>query len=278
MYTGIMVAPNGARLKYDSHEKIPLSLEQIATTAKECEQKGANAIHLHIRDEKLDHLLDVDKYKQTIDAIKKECTKEFLIQVTTEAVGKYKPQEMIALIKELRPKATSVAIKELIPTDTKDELKAARDFYRFSRDENIGVQHILYSVEDIKKFHRLLEQDVICGDKHSILFVLGRYVKDEGYEGKDLLTYLYTLKELNLEEDVKWMLCAFGQKELGSLVAASLLGGHCRIGFENSRVLANGDKAKDNPSQVKLLRNELKTLNQKKASPNEMREILGIFK
>jgi len=279
MNSGIMVAPNGARLKYNEHKKIPLVIEQIVKTAKRSEKAGAQAIHLHVRDNNLDHVLDVKRYKETIKAIRKVCKKDFIIQSTTEAVGKYSPQDIYSLIKELKPQASSVAIKELIPSvDNIRELKLAKDFYKFAVDKNIGIQHILYSPEDLKKFHDLLQKGIINGEKHSVLFVLGRYSKGQQSNASDLIPYLQTLKELKLGNIVNWMVCAFGQKEISSLVAASILGGHCRIGFENSRETPYGEKAKNNESQVKFLRKELRSLDIQKVDNIKMREILGIFK
>ena len=279
MKSGIMVAPNGARLLSSEHKELPLRKNEIVHTAKKCELAGAQAIHLHVRDDNFKHILDVKRYQETILDIQKECNKDFIIQATTECVGIYKPFEMIDLIKELKPQATSVAIKELIPDENNvSELKDAKEFYSFSRDENIGVQHILYSADDLKKFHKLLEQGIITGDKHSILFVVGRYSKNQKSEVGDLMPFLKTLEELKLKDSVHWMLCAFGQMEIPSLVAASLLGGHNRIGFENSRELPTGVKAKNNESQIEYLKAQHKSLNIEQVKTNEMREILGIFK
>ena len=278
MNTGIMVAPNGARLLQNEHEALPLEQEHIANTAYECEQAGAQAIHLHVRADNFKHILDVKKYQDTTDAIKKRCSKDFIVQATTEAVGMYKPAEMIALVKELKPQATSVAIRELILNDSKEELNAAKDFYSFARKENIGVQHILYSREDVERFAKLLEREIIQGDKHSILFVLGRYAKDQRCDAKDLMPYLQSLKDLCLEKNVHWMVCAFGEMEIPSLTAAAVFGGHNRIGFENSRRLPNADIAVSNQKQVEYLRNQLLALNINKVTTQNMREILGIFK
>jgi len=279
MNSGIMVAPNGARLLQDEHPELPLVQNDIVNTALMCKNEGANAIHLHVRGDDFKHILDVKKYQETIAAIRVECKDDFVIQATTEAVGRYQPDEMISLIKQLKPQATSVAIKELLPSlDNKKELINAKEFYKFSRDENIGVQHILYSSDDLRRFHRLLEQEVITGEKHSILFVLGRYAKGQRCETTDLIPFLETLKTLKLENCVHWMLCAFGEMEIPALVAASVLGGHCRIGFENSRVLPNGQIAKNNASQVQYLKKQLEALNIGKVETKDMKEILGIFK
>jgi len=279
MNSGIMVAPNGARLPKEEHEALPLITEDIANTALQCQNSGANAIHLHVRDDKFKHVLDVKRYEETIAAIQSKCSDDFIVQATTEAVGMYEPQEMISLIKQLKPQATSVAIKELLPSnDNKIELENAKAFYKFSREENIGVQHILYSSDDLRRLHKLLEQEVITGEKHSILFVLGRYAKGQRCETSELIPFLETLKNLKLENSVQWMLCAFGEMEIPSLVAASILGGHCRIGFENSRVLPNGTKAKNNASQVKYLKQQLEALNIGSLQSSDMREVLGIYK
>jgi uncharacterized protein (DUF849 family) len=279
MNTGIMVAPNGARLLYDEHESMPLKKNEIVQTAINCEKAGANAIHLHIRDDNYKHILDVKRYKETITDIANACSKDFIIQATTESVGMYKPNEMISLIQELKPQATSVAIKELLPSlDNALELNAAKDFYTFARLENIGVQHILYSSDDLRKFNKLLEQGVIPGDRHSVIFVLGRYAKNQKCEASDLIPYLQTLKELKLENNVHWMLCAFGEKEIPSLVAGAVLGGHNRIGFENSRLMPNGKKAKNNESQVSYLQAQLQALSLEQITNTDMRSVLGIYK
>lgn len=274
-----MVAPNGARLLKDEHNALPLSINEIVETSKNCESAGANAIHLHVRDNNLKHTLSVSKYKQSIEAIKKECSKDFIIQATTESVGMYEPDEMISVIKELRPQATSVAIKEILPLfDDKKQLKQAKDFYTFAQDENIGVQHILYSLDDLKRFNKLLEQEIIRSSKHSMLFVLGRYSKNQESKISEIIPLLQELKNLNLEDKVHWMLCAFGKMQIPSLVATSLLQGHARIGFENSRLLPNSKQALNNEEQVRYLRNQLEALNIQKTKYQESKEILGIFK
>ena len=279
MRCGIMVAPNGARLKYDEHIALPLKLEEIVNTADECEKAGANAIHLHIRDNNLNHILDANIYKQTIEAIRKKCSKEFLIQTTTEAVGMYEAKDIISLVKTLKPQCTSIALKEIIPKiDDLKLLKEAKKFYDFAKNENIGIQHILYSKQDLLNFQTLLEKEIITTQKHSILFVLGRYSKDLNCDTKDIIPFLSTLKEINLEDKVHWMVCAFGQNETLSLVNSAILGGHCRVGFENSRLKANGETALNNESQVKNLREYLDSLSINKLNQDEMKKVLGIFK
>lgn len=278
MKTGIMLAANGARLNKSDHNNIPLNKESLAKTALLSFKEGAQAMHIHIRDDNNKHSLDLHQYQETLDFIKKDLTSDFILQVTSETLGIYTSSDIIYLIKNLKPQATSIALREIIKDESLKSKKEVKDFFSFTKKENIGVQHILYSYEDLIKFNKLLEQEIIIGDKHSVLFVLGRYTKNQESSPKDLLVFLETLEKLKLNNHLHWMLCAFGQMEIPSLITAANLGGHLRIGFENSIVLPNGEKAKDNASQIKYLKMCLNNLNIKSVNSTEMREILGIFK
>ena len=83
----IAVAPNGARKTQQDHPQLPISPKEIAHTAAACRDAGACMLHLHVRDEKLGHSLDVERYREAIRAIRQEVGDEFIIQITTEAVG-----------------------------------------------------------------------------------------------------------------------------------------------------------------------------------------------
>ena len=91
----IAVAPNGARKTKQDHAGLPLSPAELALTAAECEDAGACMIHLHVRDQQGRHSLDADLYRDAIAAIRKQVGDELVIQITTEAVGIYKPDEQI---------------------------------------------------------------------------------------------------------------------------------------------------------------------------------------
>ena len=68
----IAVAPNGARKTQKDHPQLPISPKEIAHTAAACQEAGACMLHLHVRDKKLVHSLDVDRYRKTIQAIRQE--------------------------------------------------------------------------------------------------------------------------------------------------------------------------------------------------------------
>ena len=89
----LMVAPNGARRVYQDHPAIPLTPEELARDAKECLAAGASAMHVHVREADGHHLLDAAAYQDAISAIQEVVGDQLLLQVTSEAGGRYSPSE-----------------------------------------------------------------------------------------------------------------------------------------------------------------------------------------
>ena len=89
----LMVAPNGARKVKKDHPEVPLTIKETVEVAKNCFEAGAGAIHLHVRNNKGEHVLDAGLYKEALNELERQVPKMH-IQVTTEAVGKYSPEEM----------------------------------------------------------------------------------------------------------------------------------------------------------------------------------------
>ena len=153
-----MVAPNGARKTKEDHPNLPISISEIVKEAVNCFNEGANAIHAHVRDKKGDHCLDVGLYRELLSELDIKVP-ELPVQITTEAVGKFSPEEQFEVVKLVQPEAASVALIEMMPNIKEPRL--AQNFYNFSIENNIQIQHILYSVEDLKLFKKAIELKVI---------------------------------------------------------------------------------------------------------------------
>ncbi len=138
----IMVAPNGARKGPADHPNLPITIEATVKDALECQAAGAQAIHLHVRDDQGKHSLDASRYLAATEAVRKAAGPDFPIQITTEAVGMFKPHEQIAVVKAVKPEAVSIATKELIP-DASEEAAAARALSLGLRQQDRRAAHRL---------------------------------------------------------------------------------------------------------------------------------------
>lgn len=264
----IMVAPNGAYKSKDDHPRIPLSAPELAQTAAECAQAGAAAIHLHVRDARGRHTLDPGVYREAIAAIRAEVGERLLIQITSEAAGIYAPPEQMRAVRELEPESVSLAVREIIPDEAAEP--QAGEFLRWLLAAGILPQFILYSAEDVARYHRLRERGVIPRGRHFVLFVLGRYRSGEASNPRDLLPFLAAHGEQS-----QWAVCAFGAGEHACAVAAAALGGHVRVGFENNLQLKDGRRAPGNAALVEQIRGAAEALGRPLADAARARELLG---
>ncbi len=241
----VAVAPNGARKTRQDHPAIPLSAEETAREAAACREAGAAMIHLHVRDADLRHSLDAAAYREAIAAVRREAGDRLIVQMTTESVGIYGPQEQMAAVREVRPEAVSLALREICPNE--DSLVEAAPFLEWMAAERIMPQYIIYSLEDLARFADLRGRGVVPGERPFLIYVLGRYTEGQVSTPGDLLPFLDAAKEMSGHE---WAICAFGRREAACALTAAALGGHVRVGFENNMYLANGDLAPDNAALV----------------------------
>jgi 3-keto-5-aminohexanoate cleavage enzyme len=239
----ICVAPNGARRNKSDHARLPMSAQELAAEARACQQSGATAIHLHVRDAQGRHSLDPVLYRDAINAIEAATAGNMVVQITTEAVGIFTPAQQIETVMAVCPEAVSVAVRELVP-DTLAEAAAGR-FYAWAQAKGVGMQHVLYDANDVKRAVALQASGVIPQERPHVLLVLGRYAKNLTSDPSDLTPMLQVLPP-----DWPWSLCAFGMTESRCMQAAIERGGNCRVGFENNLQLEQGGIAAGNADLV----------------------------
>ncbi|MBL4800678.1 MAG: 3-keto-5-aminohexanoate cleavage protein, partial [Emcibacter sp.] len=173
----IMCAPNGARRQKTDHPNIPITPDEIARCTEEIIAAGASILHLHVRDAQGGHSLDVGRYRAAISAIRDVVDHDIIIQATSEAVGKYSRPEQMAMVKELRPEAVSLSLRELIPDDT--ALSDMVPFMEWMAQEHIFPQYILYDEADYQRFEAYRKQGIFQTDQPFALFVLGSYMGND---------------------------------------------------------------------------------------------------
>ncbi|GGF72659.1 3-keto-5-aminohexanoate cleavage protein [Azorhizobium oxalatiphilum] len=239
----IMSAINGARRTRADHPALPMSALDIATESLRCGAAGATAIHLHVRDEAGRHSLDAGRYREVLAEIRARGGDTPILQVTTEAVGLYTPAEQMAMVRAVRPEAFSVAVRELF--GDAGMVDAAATFLAECAEAGMAVQYILYDPEDVQRFDALLEAGTIPRGNAAQLFVLGRYDTGLPSEPASILRFLAARRHA-----LDWSVCAFGPAEAACCMAAALLGGDVRMGFENNLHLPDGRVAPDNAALV----------------------------
>ena len=272
MTLAIMSAPNGARPTAADHPRLPLTIEAIAEDAAAIAAAGAQAVHVHVRDDDGRHILDAARHTAAERAIRSRAGGDIVVQMTTEAVGRYTPRQQIELVKAAAPEAVSIAMAELMP-DAGAEA-AAVELYQWMLERRIAVQHILYTPEEFDRFAAFVARGVIPGARFSLIFPLGRYASDRQSLPGDLAPFAARMRDADSAR-YDWWVCAFGARETELLAAAAALGGHCRVGFENNFLNADGTVAADNADRVRDLKQALAGVGRAPASRAETLRVLG---
>ncbi|WP_065334316.1 BKACE family enzyme [Tritonibacter mobilis] len=236
----LMVAPNGARRGKGDHLALPLTAEELAATAKACHQLGAQALHMHVRDDEGVHSLDAGRYRDAIAAVT-ECAPAMHIQITTESAGLFDVPAQLACLEALRPAAASVSVREM----ARDAALAARA-YAVCAEAGTQVQHILYTPACVAQLQAWYADGTVPQEMRDVILVLGQYATGQPAAPAMLPEFLALIAPLAL----RWSLCAFGPQEHACLLAAVKAGGQVRIGFENSLGPEDGAPWADNAASV----------------------------
>ncbi|WP_419903911.1 3-keto-5-aminohexanoate cleavage protein [Kiloniella sp.] len=269
----IMAAPNGARKTREDHPNLPVTVSQIVEEAVACQRAGAAMAHLHVRDRDQVHVLDTGLYREVLAGINDTIGQDLLVQITTEAVGRYTPQQQVACVKGVMPEAVSVALKEMMPAG--EETHGA-NFYHWANEAGIHVQHILYDQNDLARFLSFVESKTIPVSNPSLLFVLGRYATDSLGKVDELSPFIQLKDEQDITTLGPWFVCAFGQSEADCIAEAIKQGGHARVGFENNSYLRSGVEAKSTAQIVAQTSDEIIAMGKEVATAQDTRKLLGI--
>ncbi|VAW01842.1 hypothetical protein MNBD_ALPHA01-1302 [hydrothermal vent metagenome] len=263
----IMSAPNGARRQKSDHINIPISPDELARCAEEISDAGASIIHLHVRDDQGGHSLNTDRYRAAIAAIRDAVGDDMIIQATSEAVGSYSRLEQMAMVRELRPEAVSLALRELCPGE--DDVNEMADFAKWMAQENIFPQYILYDETDYQRFDNYRKRGVFDNDRPFTLFVLGSYRNDTPEKDVD------RLKLRTRQAAFPWAVCGFGINESDAVIHAAQNAGHIRVGFENNIWRKDGEQLLNNAEMIKFCADTATAENRPIAKADDIRNLFS---
>jgi uncharacterized protein (DUF849 family) len=266
----ITLAPTGMIPTKNETPYVPITPEEIANDTYQAYKLGVSIVHVHARDETGQPTHDKAVFEKIFKEIKRKCP-DIIICSTTS--GRVHPQvEHRAEALELYPEMASLTLGSL----------------------NFPQHPSVNSMETIKKLASLMKEKNILPELE--IFEPGfintaKYLFRKGYLKKPLhfslllgslgsvpasindLSYLVQ----SLPSESNWSATGIGRFQTQINVAAILMGGHVRIGIEDS-IYYNYPK-EELATNVKLVERIVriaKEVNRDIATPSETREILGL--
>ena len=244
----VMIAPNGARRGKSDHPALPVTITETVKVAVACHAAGADALHLHVRDETGAHSLDTARYRDALAALQDRLP-EMAVQITTESGGRFDVSDQLRALADVKPASASIAIREIARSpDLIDRI------YATCADQDTQVQHILYDNRDAAVMQSWQNQGLVRSSQRDVILVLGQYDPPVPAAPDMLEPRLKALPK-----DTPWSVCAFGASEQGCLVHAAGLGGAVRVGFENNLCHPSGRAWNDMTEAVQSLRAATRT-------------------
>ena len=268
--TMITVAPTGAESTKAERPTLPVTLDELVTTAVACEQAGAALIHVHVRDENAQPTLDRVLLRETVAALREQTT--LVVQLSTGGSVHDPLKERLAVL-EAEPDSCSLTCGTVNFGDDvfMNPWPFIVELYQASQAAEVVPEFELFDLGHVTTMRRLLERygPPYGGAVHCDL-VMG---VPGGMPGTAAALVAAVAA---LPEACSWSATGIGRAHLPVALAALAAGGHLRVGMEDVMTYAPQQAARDN-TQLVTRAAELATIAQRPPmSTEDARALLNI--
>lgn len=280
-------------------DALPITPNEIATQAIEAAEAGASILHLHARvPEDGRPTGEPDVYGQFLPVIRQAT--DAVINITTGGSATMTVADRLAAALRFQPEMCSLNMGSInfafFPAarrikewkyDWEESYIVNSDDYIFRntfRDiETIltslsaagtRFEHECYDVGHLYNLAHFLDRGLVKpGFFLQMIFgILGGI----GADLENLHVMKQTADRLFGRETFQWSVLAAGRHQMPFLTQAALMGGHVRVGLEDSLFIERGKLAVSNAEQVRKIVRILAEMGHEPATPAEAREILAL--
>jgi len=295
----ISCAITGAMHTPTMSDALPITPEQIAEQAIGAAEAGAAVLHLHARKPATGEPTgDPDVFMQFLPVIKQRT--DAVINLTTGGSPTMSVADRIASARRASPELCSLNMgsmnfaifpaaaryKEWKYDWEENYLKSSDDFIfrntfrdieyilKTMSDAGTKFEHECYDVGHLYNLAHFLDRGLVKPPffVQMIFGILGGIGPD-----LDNLTFMkQTADRLFGAGSYQWSVLAAGKHQMRFVSQAALMGGHVRVGLEDSLFLERGRMAASNAEQVAKIKRILAEFSLEAATPAEARAMLGL--
>lgn len=277
---------------------LPVTPEEIAEAGIAAAEAGASILHLHARDpDNGKPTQDPAVFERFLPRIKKATNA--VINLTTGGSPHMTVEERMRPAMEFKPELASMNMGSmnfgLFPMLNRYEnlkhewehahLENSRDlvfkntFADIEKAMTLGAEHgtrfecECYDIGHLYNLRNLMDRGIIGGKVfvQSVFGILGGI----GPHPEDVMHMRRTANRL-FGDGYEWSVLGAGGNQMRIAAQAAAIGGHVRVGLEDSLWLSPGKLAESNAAQVAKVREILEGLSFEVATPDEAREILQL--
>ncbi len=268
--TLITVAPTGAETAKADVPALPVTVEEIAATARDCQAVGASVIHLHIRDAETRPTLDLGYVREVVAAVREST--DLVVQLSSGGAVTDPFDARLAVL-DAEPDAASLTLGTVNfgrdvfsnPWDLIVELHTQM------QQRGIVPEYEVFDLGQLATLERLLDRH---GRPHGghvhVDLVMG---VPGGMPGTaQALTACLPF----LPPGATFAATGVGRTSLPVMLAALSAGGHLRVGMEDTLTYAPGEPVRDNTQLVARAAGLARIAQRPPISTADARRMLGI--
>ncbi len=296
--TIITCAVTGAIHTPTMSDALPYTYDDITKQAIEAAEAGASILHLHARDNETgapsvnpdDFAGFLPRIKQATDAV---------VNISTGGSLTLSIQDRINPAKTFSPEMCSMNMGSM--NFSFHPLAGRYDEWKFDWEKDYveGSDGNIFrnTFRDIKEAARTLAPHDIkfehecydVGHLYNLKFCMDTGLFKApvfiqfifgilGGIGPDVenLVFMKRTADKLFGDDYRWSVLGAGGAQMGLATTASQMGGHVRVGLEDSLLITRGQLAESNAQQIAKIRRIVEDLGSQVATPDEAREILDL--
>ncbi|HEX5188727.1 MAG TPA: 3-keto-5-aminohexanoate cleavage protein [Streptosporangiaceae bacterium] len=268
--TMITVAPTGAEVDKAAVPALPVTLDELVTTAKECREAGAAMIHVHIRGADALPTLDPGRLKDTVQALREST--DLIVQLSTGGAVTDPFERRLAVL-DAAPDGCSLTCGTVNFGDEvfMNPWPFMCELYVRTQDLGVVPEFELFDMGHIASLHRLLDKygPPFGGHVHCDL-VMGV----PGGMAGDAATLAAAVA--SLPAGATWSATGIGRTTLPVMFAALAAGGQLRVGMEDTVTFSRGRPVRSNAELVERAATLAGLAQRPAMTPDQARAMLGI--
>lgn len=286
--TILTAAITGNLMTPEMSPHLPVTPEQIARQALDAAKAGASILHLHVRDpQTAKGSMDLALYRELVERIRAE-NDNVVLNLTTGEGGRFVPsradpkvadagstlcgpEQRVAHVEELRPDICTLDFNTMwsgqasvINAPWNLEVMAGRIYAA-----GVKPEIEIFDSGDLHMVKDFVARGVI---KTPLMVQMVLGVRFGAVANPETMAYLVS----QLPPGTEWAAFGIGRMAFPMLAQAYLLGGHVRIGMEDTAHIRKGEHCRSNAQLVEKAVSIIDSLGGSIATPDEARAILGI--
>jgi uncharacterized protein (DUF849 family) len=271
--TLITVAPTGAESAKADLPALPVTLDELVLSAKECEALGASVVHVHIRDADARPTLDLGRLRETVAALR--ANTGLIVQLSSGGAVT-DPEEDRLRVLEAGPEMVSCTMGTV---NFGDDVFLNRwefivELHTRMRDRGIVPEYEIFDLGHLHSLRRLLDRHGLPTGGHvHVDFVMGVPGGMAG-DAETLVACKHALRDL--PAGTTFSATGIGRSTLPVLLASLAAGGHLRVGMEDTLTFAKGEPVTSNAQLVQRAAAVARLAQRPPATSGEARALLGI--